>query len=221
MQQEILKFNYSQDYKEIDFILSDCNKKAYEVLLSENSPANLFLYGEKSSGKTHLANIWAKKNNAIILSQNDLEIISEYNNLDIKNSENIVFENINLYNSKHQEALFLLLNKYLSEGKKILLTSELEISSLNFQFEDLTSRIKTFYTVKLENPDYNLVISLIIKLFSDEQYSISVDVAEFISKRISRDFNSIKNIVEEIIKKAMQSKKKITLPFVKSVIENL
>ena len=57
-----------------DFVVSDCNRYAFEWL--EKWPFKIrenfvCLVGEKGSGKTHLANIWAERLNADIINSSD------------------------------------------------------------------------------------------------------------------------------------------------------
>ena len=57
------KFNDNND-NELNFFVNKTNFYAFDVLINNNSNFS-FLYGPKKSGKSHLAQIWLKKNYAI------------------------------------------------------------------------------------------------------------------------------------------------------------
>ena len=67
MDQTIIKFNYDKNFKNEDFYLSNSNKHVFDFLNMwpkwEKNFVNVS--GEKLCGKTHLMNIFLKKNKGI------------------------------------------------------------------------------------------------------------------------------------------------------------
>ena len=65
--QTIIKFNYDKNLSNDDFVISNSNKHIFEFLDMwpkwEKNYINII--GEKLSGKTHLTNIFIKKNKGI------------------------------------------------------------------------------------------------------------------------------------------------------------
>ena len=61
------------NHEKNNFLVSKCNKKAFDLI--ERWPnwqsRKLIIIGQKGSGKTHLSNIWQKKSNAIFFNIND------------------------------------------------------------------------------------------------------------------------------------------------------
>ena len=51
-------------YNELNFFVNKTNFYAFNALINNDSTFS-FLYGPKKSGKSYLAKIWLKKNNAI------------------------------------------------------------------------------------------------------------------------------------------------------------
>ena len=141
LSQEIIKFDYEQNFKDDDFYISKSNKHI-QVLLN-NWPKweknFLNINGEKFSGKTHLINIFLKKFNGIKLESNSLN----NNDLkDIKIHQNIVLENLN---KKIDENLFFTLCNIIEQDNKYLIvTSNQPIVDIDFDLIDLKSRSKNF-----------------------------------------------------------------------------
>ena len=63
LNQQLLNFGYTQNFKDEDYYVNSCNYYAFELINSwpkwEKNFLNIF--GEKHSGKTHLASIFLKK----------------------------------------------------------------------------------------------------------------------------------------------------------------
>ena len=93
LNQQILKFDYDQNFKDQDFYVSNSNQHSFTLLNSwpkwEKNFVNLI--GEKFSGKTHLINIFLEKYKGIKI---DAKNITNDFIKNIKIHENIVLENI-------------------------------------------------------------------------------------------------------------------------------
>ena len=100
LNQLLLNFNYNQNFNYDDFFVSKSNYFAFELIEKwphwEKNILNI--YGEKFSGKSHLANIFYKKNKGKKISENQLndEIFKE-----LKLHENIILDDFN--NNKEQK----------------------------------------------------------------------------------------------------------------------
>ena len=62
-----------------NYFVNETNQKAYDLTVLEDFNQNIFLFGPKKSGKSHLVSIWKDKNNAIIYNKNNFnKIIKNY-----------------------------------------------------------------------------------------------------------------------------------------------
>ena len=102
MEQYNLNFKNESSFTQDNFLVSECNKSAFDHLIKndENNVRNFFLYGEKKSGKSHLASIWLLKNNSIKLNINECE-----NDELIKINKNILF-NQSLHIKKFKNIIY-------------------------------------------------------------------------------------------------------------------
>ena len=67
----------------------------------------------------------------------------------------------------NEENIFHIINHCHFHNLKILITSsQFNLSNYQFKLNDLSSRLKTFINIKINLPDDELLINLMIKLLS-------------------------------------------------------
>jgi len=211
MKQEIFNFSIKETLAEDNYFVSQSNFIAHKLLLSEKkSKRFIYLKGSAKSGKTHLGKLWKKNNNALLFRYNN------FNEIIVQNKHIFIDDlTINL----DEEKIFHLINHCNNNNLKILITSNIFPSEYNFMIEDLSSRLKTFITVEIFEPDDELIYNLLIKHLSDRQLNIyNQEILSFIIKRINRTYLDIYNIVEKLDKLSLSKKKQITVPLIKELL---
>ena len=208
MNQIYFNYNLSPNLSIEDFFVGSSNIDAFNVLINNNYE-KLLLIGPKKSGKSHLSYIWQERNKAIKFDSNLKEILEKKENILIDD----LFEKIN------EEEIFHIINHSNFYKLKILMTSSINIDEKNLKLKDLTSRLKTFYNVKINLPDDELLINLMIKLFHDKQIIIkNPEIFNFIIKRVNRSYDQIFALVNKIDKFLLQKNKQLTIPIIKELI---
>ncbi len=210
MEQSYFNYNLKPGLAIDDFFVSTSNKKAYNFILNKKiDNQKILLIGPNKSGKTHLGKIWQKNNNAISY-ENNFEIILNYKkNIFIDD----FFKNIN------EEQIFHLINHCSINKLTILLTSNKEVFEHNFLLKDLVSRLKTFNLLRINLPDDDLIINLIIKLLHDKQIIIkNKEIFHYILKRIERSYEEIFLLIENIDKLSLEKKRELTIPLIKKLL---
>lgn len=239
MRQYNLAFKAKQNYLEEDYINTSSNDSAYNIISNFPNtwgivpyPRTLLLIGPKAAGKTHLAYIWAKKAGAEFYPKtyhhNQSEILhtpsSRAERLDPglprhyvprNNKHNIIVDDIENY---AEEELFHLFNYAHEEGKYLLMTTS---SKPQFALPDLQSRLNSVNTLYLDLPDEQLVKILLMRGFSNRSIKVGIEVIDYLSTRIDRDFYSIETIIEELDKFSLSDKRKITIPLIKEFLKNI
>ena len=215
LNQEIIKFDYSQNFTDDDFYVSKSNKHVFDLLNKWPKWEKNFLNisGEKFSGKSHLINIFLKKFNGIKLESNLLN-----NNYlkEIKVYQNIVLENLN--KEIKEDLLFTLCNIIEQDNKYLIVTSNQPIVDIEFNLIDLKSRSKNFLLQNIENPDDELIFALILKNLSDRQISLDKKLIHYIIKRIDRSYGKIVDFIYKIDEVSLKKKKSIDFKIIKDVL---
>ena len=226
-QQLTIEFDHRPSFGKEDFIVAKCNVEAVSMLDSwPNWPFfAVCLYGPEGCGKTHLANVYA---NHVSLTSNYPYKIPFVNAKDIHMSIlHKLFEQHNclivenLEELTDFEAMFHLYNLYKNEGGNILFTSKNAPARLNIPLPDLRSRLNAVPAIEIKEPDDELLSALIIKLFSDRQLSVSLDLMNFILSNMERSFSYAPKLVAEIDAVSLAKKRAISIPIVKEAIENI
>ena len=164
--------------------------------------------------KTHLINIFKKKNDAFKIDAKELRD----NVLDkLKFNQNIIIENLN--ENINEELLYSIYNVVDLEDKYLLVTSDIPISEINFKLQDLKSRCNNFIVSKINDPDDDLIYALIIKNLSDRQILIDKKLVDYIIKRIDRSYGKISNFIYKIDEISLKEKKPIDFKIIKTALE--
>ena len=213
--QEIIKFDYEQNFKDEDFYVSTSNKNIFDLLNKWPKWEKNFLNinGQKFSGKTHLINIFLKKFKGIKLNANMLNN-DELNK--IKDYENIILEDLD--NKVNEKLIYSLFNIIDQENKFIIVTSKKPIVDIDFALTDLKSRTKNFLLQRIEKPDDELMFALILKNLSDRQISLDKKIIDFIIKRIDRSYGKIFDFIYKIDELSLKKKKSIDFKIIKEAL---
>ena len=215
LNQQILSFDYEQNFKDQDFYVSKSNEYSFKLLNSwpkwEKNFVNLI--GENFSGKSHLINIFLQNFKGIKITASKItnDFLKE-----IKIHENIIIED--LLESIDENLLFTLINNIEQDNKYLIVTSTKPVVDFKFKLQDLNSRSKNFLLSAIEKPEDDLMYALILKNLSDRQISIDKKLIDFIIKRISRSYGKISDFIYKIDEISLKRKKPIDFKIIKEAL---
>ena len=206
--QLILPFAPRKSFNRDDFFVSSCNENALMMIDQYQKWPHkmLLLIGEKGSGKTHLAHLFAgKRYEAKNLKEED--ILSFPSKTVIEDIEEITDERVlfHAYNAAKERGIFLLMT-----------AKEMP----DFMLPDLQTRLRSVPQAVILAPDDELISSVLCKLFSDRQVDIEPEVIGYLLKHMERTFKSLRDVVEKADKLSLIQKRRITVPLIKQVISS-
>lgn len=200
-----------------DFLVSACNAEAIAVVdkwPDWNSRVRL-IEGPAGSGKSHIANVWRLKSNAVSMDPGALHIDS----LDRQPlSDGIVLEDLDR-RSFDDRALFHLMNLSRERGFDMLLNARTPPSRWNVELPDLISRLRAVPVAKIGMPDDALLGAVLLKHFSDRQLNVEPQVLKFLAQRTTRSMDAVRELAAAIDHAALVSGKKITRHFAGEILE--
>ena len=173
----------------------------------------LIINGGAASGKTFLTKIWQEISAAKYIDINNADKLFQSSA-----PENIIIEDIEKLLPQHEEKIFHIYNNIMNGKGSLLITSAKPIISLDIKTPDLRSRLSAATIINILQPDNELLKALLFKHFSDMQITVSTSVIDFLIPRIERSFESVYNVVELINKRSLESKRNITIPFIKEIL---
>lgn len=210
----------AEDYGDAHFLVDDSNREAFDwIKLWPQWPAPaLIVYGPASSGKTHLAHIWARHADARILAvssilESDLQHLS-----DVPACVLIDRADFAIGDARAERNLFHLYNIAREGGTSILMTMRQPPHHLSFVVPDLASRLRAAPAVSIREPDEVLLKAVLSKLFRDRQIDVADDVLNYAVMRMERSFDAAKKIVAEADRLSLAEKKKVSAETIRRVL---
>tara|TARA_B100001027_G_C16180273_1_gene291109 strand:+ start:95 stop:721 length:627 start_codon:yes stop_codon:yes gene_type:complete len=200
-------FKFTEENDEFNFFVNKTNFYAFNLLINNNSQLS-FLYGPKKSGKSYLSKLWLKKNNAVQINKNY--------DLFLDNRKNILIDDFLIFD---EEKIFHIVNGVILNNLKILITCNRKINEIEFKFRDLSSRLKTFSNLEIEQPNDEMLLNILTKLLIEKQFIInSYDIFEYILRRVDRSYKGIFDIVNSLDVLSLEKKRQLTIPLIKEIL---
>ncbi len=202
---------------EQDFFVSASNRQAVERIAAwPDWPGRvLALVGPGSSGKSHLAAIWAERAGARVCSGQSLDSDtmrpSEANCVLVDDADRV----------ESEEALLHLFNWLRERHGSLLLAATDRPVSWGVKLPDLSSRQATVTVAGIEPPDDDLLAGLIGKQLADRQLTVSDAVIRFLIRRMERSFKAAQGIVERLDALSLSERRPITIPLARKMFENM
>ena len=214
-EQQLIDFQFEKNYQKDDFYVSKSNFFAFSLLDSwpkwEKNIINI--HGEKYSGKSHLSEIFIKKNKGIIIKAKNLHQSFEKN---LRFHQNIVLDDLN--EEANENIIFSLINFVDQNSKYLIINSLTPFNKMRFNLKDLLSRAKNCLDAKIEKPDDELIKVLITKILFDKQIRINKKLVEFAAKRVRRSYGKIFDFIYKIDEMSLKEKKSIDQKTIKEAL---
>ena len=177
-----LDLGHEASHAEDDFIVGEGNRLAHaHVLAFPHWPGPLTLIeGATSSGKSHLARIWAERAGAGHATPETAEALSRDGG-----TQPLVVEDAERAGYAEAE-LFHLLNQSMRDRRPLLLTAREPVANWPFATDDLKSRARlaAHFTVSLSD-DIQLS-QMFVKLFDDRQVAVEPRIIAYLVARMER-----------------------------------
>jgi len=190
-------------------------------LFQDKKASEIYVYGLTGQGKTHVLQgvvlkALASDKNAIYIDCIDSfpEHLLDF----IDQLSFISLDNIDLISKENQEIFFDLYNRARQAGVVILVSGSSLPADLAVM-KDLKTRLSLAAVYKLEALNDELTMEVLNKQMNDRNLTIDSKIYEYLFKNYSRDLNTLVFAMNQLDKASLQSKKAISIPFVKTVLQ--
>lgn len=200
-QQLGLELPLAPQFSREDFLVSDSNADALRLIEAwpQWPDSVLLLIGERGSGKSHLAAIWAAQAGAEIFSGAALASVDIR---ELMERPALAIDAVDELGSA-EAPLFHVLNLVRQGGRSLLLTAQNRPDHWGLKTPDLVSRLRLAPVVELGAPDDTLLQEVLAKLFRDRQLLVDPAVIDFIALHIDRSLEVARAFVELIDRVAL------------------
>ena len=190
-------------------------------LFQDKKASEIYVYGLSGQGKTHVLQgvvlkALASDKNAIYIDCIDSfpEHLLDF----IDQLSFISLDNVDLISKENQEIFFDLYNRARQAGVVILVSGSSLPADLTVM-KDLKTRLSLAAVYKLEALNDELTMDVLNKKMNDRNLTINLKIYEYLFKNYSRELNTLVSAMNQLDKASLQSKKAISIPFVKTVLQ--
>ena len=204
---------------------------------SEYNP--LFLYGDTGLGKTHLMHavgnqIRSHNSNAKIIYVHSerfvadmvkalqLNAIADFKRV-YRNVDALLIDDIQFFagKEKSQEEFFHTFNSLLEGGQQIILTSDRYPKEIDNMEDRLKSRFGWGLTVRLEPPELETRVAILINKAQESGVELKRDCAFFIAQKVRSNVRDLEGALKRVLANAHFFGQAITLDFVRETLRDL
>lgn len=218
--QLVLPVSWSFSQKRSDFIVSDCNRYAFEWL--EKWPFQVrdnfvCLVGGPGSGKTHLAKMWASRLGAEFFHTKEEDIFDKWYEISSNAESQKYFVIDDADRISDDILLFYIYNTIKEKDAFILFTAKLPPMKWNLKLEDIKSRISTVNVLRIQQPGEMAFHQILDKMLLQRGIKVSEEVLDYIANRIERSYDSMIYWVNKLDKQIV-NKTKPSLANIRKII---
>ena len=152
---------------------------------------HLILLGPPGSGKTHMGHIFAAQTQGIFLAADETHMVD----LPALHPVSYVVDDAD---KASENLLFHLFNHVQKIGKQLVLLTENQPIAWNVKLPDLNSRLNAMRIITLPEPDEDLLVAILNKLFTQRAISPSPEFIDYIVRRMDRSVSAAQKIVTEL-----------------------
>jgi hypothetical protein len=194
MNQIALPLDWPVADREEDFLLSDCNRAAFDHLRRWSlwPVSATMLTGPRKSGRSLLGRIFVRKTGGRL------------------------FDNAE---SHDEEALFHAWNDAQTRRKPLLVVADVPPPQWQISLPDLRSRLAATPHVEIGSPDDALIGQLIIKLLGDRGIAAPTELGDYLVPRIERSYVSVLKVVDILDRVMLSHHRRMTVPLAKRALD--
>lgn len=180
-----------------------------------------YLWGAKGVGKTHVlqASCHLARSMYLSLQERDilpLNIFDGFENLDLLCLDDIEAA---MGDSAWEETLFHCYNRARDHQVKIIVASSMPAKLLACQLPDLQSRLLSGVSFEMKPLLDNDLLSALTMRAKNRGIFLAEDVAQFLLRHYPRNMQDLYSILDKLDHASLTAKRKITIPFVKQVLQ--
>lgn len=241
---EIEKSIFNEKYTFETFVSGESNKIALGVALKiVNNPGiinPLYIYGKTGLGKTHLmqaiGNFISKMHNDLkILYIQAHEYFSDFNKACVDKSVDafekkysdidvLLVDDVQILERKNctQGEFLKVFNEMINNNKQVVITSDRPASKLNGFMDCLTSRFQMGIEVGIDEPDYELRKSILVKLNHEKHLLLPDAVLNYVAETFTNDIRELEGALNRVLAfRDLYQEQEMDLEWVKKILIDL
>ena len=202
----------------------DKNQQIIEFLTNlfdQPSASVVYIYGDKSSGKTHLLQGCAFEALERSLGVVYLDFAQEMPDGILNGLEDndwVCIDNVDYLDENQQQELFDLYNRAIHTSVKLIVSGPVLPGELTL-LKDLKTRLSLATIFCLEGLGDKSKKDIIQQQMNERNLKIDRKIYDYLFKYYSRDLTDLLSAIDQLDKASLQQKNNITIPLVKQVLD--
>jgi chromosomal replication initiation ATPase DnaA len=216
VRQLALPFAYVPRFRVEDFIAAPSNAEARAWLGRPAAwPAHrLALHGEAGCGKTHLLQLWAERNGALLLAGAGLRSLPE-----LGGSAAVALDDADA--APDETTLLHLVNLAGEMRRPLLLAGRLPPARWRLGLPDLASRLRAMTAVAVGPAEDPLLRALLARLLSDRQLVLGEALQDWLLARLPRHPAALREAAARLDRQAMAAGGPVTRAMAAAVLADI
>ena len=202
----------------------DKNQQIIEFLTSlfdQSSASVVYIYGDKSNGKTHLLQGCTfevlERSLAVVYLDFAQEMPDGILN-GLEDNDWVCIDNVDFLDENQQQELFDLYNRATHTSVKLIVSGSVLPGELTL-LKDLKTRLSLATIFCLESLDDKSKKDIIQKQMNERNLKIDHKIYDYLFKYHSRDLTDLLSAINQLDKASLQQKNNITISLVKQVLD--
>jgi len=194
-------------------------------MAATGSPAQLYCGGAVGSGKTHLLQACCRYaddlgKTAAYLPMKDSRALSPELVQGWESYQLVSIDDIDTIagHPAWEEALFHLYNRLMDQGGHWLASATAAPAQLTIGLPDLVSRLAAGPVYQLQPLDDEQRLAAMQLRARQRGFDLPEETARYLLRRVPRDLRVLMNLLEQLDTASLAAQRKLTVPFVKSVL---
>lgn len=225
MHEQLLLFRSRTDASFANFFASAANAPLMHALREwlQHGAGTFYFYGALNSGRSHLLQAVCRETNALYLplaelrEQNPIQVLEA-----LESAQSLCLDDIHTVvdDAIWCEQLFHLFNRCMQSGTKWLVSADRASAQLPCALPDLQSRLRTGGDFRLQVLSDDERTQALRLRAHERGIDLSDEVIAYILARQTRAFPALLALLEQLDKQSLIEKKRITVPFVRRIVEH-
>lgn len=196
------------------------------TMANGRGPQYLYYWGKSGVGRTHLLQACChaatkRKLPNFYLSLNKLDKLQPHVLDKLEAMHLVCIDDIQTIagHNKWEEAFLDLFNRLQDERKRLIIAASAAPKNLGIKLDDLVSRLASSIllpTIELTDDEKIQALTMHAK---NRGFILTQNIVQFLWRRWPRDMHSLFAALNKLDQASLQAKHKLTIPFVKSVLE--
>jgi len=206
-----------------DFVVTPSNRtaRAWIDRYPDWPTPLLGLHGPAGSGKSHLLHLWQQRTGALLIDPAALTPQTLPALIGEARAAAMDFGAVDLAlpGKVDERALLHLYNMMGERRGHLLVAARLAPARWAVALPDLRSRLGASASAPIDAPDDLLLAAVLGKLFADRQLRPPADVVPFLAARMERSLDAAARIVDQLDRKAMDSRRSISVALARDLLD--